>query len=84
MSESNLNRPDVTIIGGGVIGCWSAYYLNERGCAVTIVERDSIVSGASAGNCGYVCPSHVMPLCEPGAVDERIETKSHRIGRNDP
>jgi len=47
MSESNLNRPDVTIIGGGVIGCWSAYYLNE---------------------CGYVCPSHVMPLCEPGVV----------------
>ncbi|TWT94225.1 NAD(P)/FAD-dependent oxidoreductase [Neorhodopirellula pilleata] len=68
MNESNSYRPDVTVIGGGVIGCWAAHYLNQRGCTVTIVERDSIGSGASTGNCGYVCPSHVMPLCQPGAV----------------
>ncbi len=63
------NAPvDVIIIGGGVIGCWTAHYLIERGATVRIVERDTIGSGASFGNCGYISPSHVMPLCVPGAV----------------
>ncbi|QDV83357.1 NAD(P)/FAD-dependent oxidoreductase [Planctomycetes bacterium TBK1r] len=61
-------RSDVIIIGGGVIGCWTAWHLARAGCAVTVLERDRIGSGASSGNCGYICPGHVHPLCAPGAV----------------
>lgn len=56
------------VIGGGLIGCSSAYYLTQQGWEVTVVERDTIGSGASHGNCGYVCPSHAMPLAAPGVV----------------
>jgi D-amino-acid dehydrogenase len=56
------------VIGGGLIGCSSAYYLRLDGWDVTVLERDTIGSGASHGNCGYVCPSHAMPLAAPGVV----------------
>ena len=56
------------VIGGGLIGCASAYYLCRQGWSVTLLERQRIGSGASHGNCGYVCPSHAMPLSGPGVV----------------
>ncbi|MCA9139968.1 MAG: FAD-dependent oxidoreductase [Planctomycetales bacterium] len=67
-------RPNVIVVGGGVIGCWTAWHLLQRGCDVTLVERDTIGSGASSGNCGYICPSHVHPLCGPGAVINGLRT----------
>ena len=51
-----------------MIGCASAYYLVRQGWSVTLLERQHIGSGASHGNCGYVCPSHAMPLSGPGVV----------------
>lgn len=56
------------IIGGGVIGVACAYYLRERGCDVTLIDRGRIGGGCSHGNCGFVSPSHVLPLAVPGAV----------------
>lgn len=69
------------IIGGGVIGAASAYYLQRDGWDVTILERKSFGSGASHGNCGYVCPSHVLPLAEPGAVKSTLKAL---FARNSP
>lgn len=69
------------IIGGGVIGAASAYYLQRDGWDVTILERKSFGSGASHGNCGYVCPSHVLPLAEPGAVKSTLKAM---FARNSP
>ncbi len=60
------------VIGGGLVGCWSAWYLLQHGWNVTILERDRIGSGASHGNCGYVSPSHVMPLAGPGVVGKTL------------
>ena len=56
------------MIGGGLIGCSSAYYLSQLGWDVSLVERDTIGSGASHGNCGYVCPSHALPMAAPGML----------------
>jgi D-amino-acid dehydrogenase len=58
----------VVVIGGGVIGAACAYYLARSGRPVTIVERGAFGRGCSHGNCGLVCPSHVLPLAAPGAV----------------
>src|SRR5215510_7284713 len=56
------------VIGGGVIGAACAYYLSRRGLAVSIVEQNGFGSGCSHANCGYVCPSHVLPMAAPGAA----------------
>ena len=56
------------IVGGGVIGAFCAWYLTKAGRKVTIVDRQQFGSGCSHGNCGYVSPSHVLPLPRPGQL----------------
>ena len=70
--------PHVIVIGGGVIGACSAYYLARAGWRVTILDRGAFGRGASHANCGYVCPSHVLPLAAPGAVWSTLKTLFHR------
>ena len=68
------------VIGGGLVGCSSAYYLCRAGWSVTLLEREKIGSGASHGNCGYVCPSHAMPLSGPGVVAHTLPSLFKRDG----
>ena len=56
----------MVVVGGGVAGLCSAYYLAKRGAAVTVVESNRVGSGASAGNGGWLCPAQAGPLPEPG------------------
>lgn len=63
----------VVIVGGGVIGAACAYFLLKSGHRVTIVEQGEFGRGCSHGNCGYVCPSHVLPLAQPGAVRNALK-----------
>lgn len=45
---------DVVVIGGGVIGCATAYYLSLRGYRVTLFEKHEIAGGASGCNMGNI------------------------------
>jgi D-amino-acid dehydrogenase len=54
------------VIGGGVIGVTSAYYLCGDGWQVTLVERGDVCAGSSYGNAGLLVPSHILPLAAPG------------------
>lgn len=46
--------PDVVIVGGGIIGCASAYTLASAGLRVHVVERDHIGAHASGGAAGIL------------------------------
>lgn len=70
---SNTPR-QVIIIGGGVIGLACAHYLSKSGWRVIVLDRGQIGKGASHGNCGLVCPSHVLPLAEPGAITRTLKS----------
>src|SRR5260370_8315579 len=63
----------VVIIGGGVIGTACAHYLMKSGWHVTVIDRGQFGQGCSHGNCGLVCPSHVLPLAVPGAVGRTVK-----------
>lgn len=63
-----MTQTDVLVIGGGVIGVSTAYYLSQRGRQVTLVEQGEIAHGCSYGNAGLIVPSHATPLPEPGAL----------------
>ena len=56
------------VIGGGAIGCSTAYYLARAGWRVRLLDAGRIGRACSHGNCGFICPSHVLPLTVPGAV----------------
>lgn len=62
----------VVVIGGGVVGAMSAWYLSQAGCKVTIVDKDKFGAACSHGNCGYVSPSHVLPLTQPGVIKKTL------------
>jgi D-amino-acid dehydrogenase len=68
----------VIVVGGGVIGAACAYYLSKSGWQVTIVERGLFGKGCSHGNCGFVCPSHVLPLAAPGAIGMALKAMFRR------
>jgi D-amino-acid dehydrogenase len=71
----------VTIIGGGVIGLCSAYYLQKEGYEITIIERGDITDGCSFGNMGYMSPSHFIPLASPGIIAEGFK---HMLSSSSP
>jgi glycine oxidase len=52
---------DVVIIGGGVMGCATAYYLARRGISVTVFEQNTFGWGASGATAGVVGPLWHVP-----------------------
>ena len=64
---------NVIVIGGGIIGLSSAYYLQKAGHKVTVLDKSDFMDNCSYGNCGYVCPSHFIPLATPGIVRQGLK-----------
>lgn len=64
---------NIVIIGGGIIGLSSAYYLQKAGCKVSIIDQFDMTNGASFVNAGYISPSHVIPLSSPGMVSSGLK-----------
>jgi D-amino-acid dehydrogenase len=60
------------IIGGGIIGLFSAYYLLKAGWEVEILEQGDLSDNASFGNAGMIVPSHFIPLAAPGMIEQGI------------
>lgn len=63
----------ICIVGGGVIGLFSAYYLVQTGHEVTIVDQYNFDQGTSYGNAGMICPSHFTPLAAPGVIRQSLK-----------
>ncbi|HMR87048.1 MAG TPA: FAD-dependent oxidoreductase [Saprospiraceae bacterium] len=63
----------ITIIGAGVIGLTTAYYLQKEGNEVTIIDRGDGSNNCSFGNAGYISPSHFIPLASPGIVAQGLK-----------
>ncbi|RFU43921.1 D-amino acid dehydrogenase [Paraburkholderia sp. DHOC27] len=55
------------VLGGGVIGVATAFYLRAQGCDVTVIEREPDVALATSfGNAGVIAPGYVTPWAAPG------------------
>jgi D-amino-acid dehydrogenase len=63
----------VTIVGGGVVGLCTAYYLRKTGYEVTVIDRNDITTGCSFGNMGYISPSHFIPIASPGIISKGLK-----------
>ncbi len=61
------------IIGGGIIGLCTAYFLQKEGHQVTVIDQSNMDGGASYVNAGYISPSHFVPLSAPGVVKKGIQ-----------
>jgi len=67
------NRGTVVVIGAGIAGLASAYYLVRDGWEVKILEKNTLDNNCSYGNAGMIVPSHFTPLAAPGIVAQGIK-----------
>lgn len=64
---------EIIVIGGGIIGLCSAYYMRKAGHGVTVIDQSNLDEGASYVNAGYISPSHIIPLSAPGVVKKGLQ-----------
>lgn len=63
------------VIGAGVVGVTTAYYLAKNGHEVTVVERESEVAAlASGSNAGLIAPGHSFAWASPTAPRELLRS----------
>lgn len=58
----------VIVVGAGIVGLSTAWFLQERGIEVTVVDRAGVAAGASWGNAGWVAPALTIPLNQPATL----------------
>ena len=71
MSEL-ASQADAVVIGAGAVGLCAARSLQRRGREITVLAREPVGEGASAGNAGMVTPSHFVPLASPGVIAQGL------------
>jgi D-amino-acid dehydrogenase len=62
------------VIGAGIVGLASAYYLQRAGLKVSLIDQGEPGQACSFGNCGLICPSHILPLAMPGAPRKAVRS----------
>ena len=63
MSESSPT--EVVILGGGIVGCTTAYYLAREGVRATIIERDTVAGHSSGFALGGLNPLGGVGIPDP-------------------
>ncbi|WP_410050088.1 NAD(P)/FAD-dependent oxidoreductase [Actinomadura sp. CNU-125] len=58
----------VAVVGAGMVGLSTAWFLQEHGVDVTVFDRAGVAAGASWGNAGWLTPGLATPLPEPAVL----------------
>lgn len=58
----------VIVVGAGVVGLSTAWFLQERGVEVAVLDRTGVAADASWGNAGWLAPALTLPLPEPSVL----------------
>lgn len=64
---------EIAIVGGGISGICSAYYLHKSGHKVSVFDSNKIGLECSYGNAGLIVPSHFETLSNPGILKKGIK-----------
>ena len=71
----------VLVLGAGVIGVTSAYYLARKGYAVTVIDRQPAVGlETSFANAGQISPGYAAPWAGPGVPLKALKWLLQRHG----
>jgi D-amino-acid dehydrogenase len=68
------------VVGAGIVGLSTAWFLQERGVSVTVVDRVGVAAGASWGNAGWIAPSLSVPLNDPRMLRYALRSLSNSAG----
>ena len=56
-----MAKQRIIVVGGGIVGCMTAMALVQRGCSVTIVERN-VVAAQTSGEASWAGGGILLPL----------------------
>lgn len=70
---NTADKGKAIVIGGGIMGLTSAYYLMKSGWNVTLIDKGDLADNCSQGNAGMIVPSHFIPLAAPGMISKGIK-----------
>ncbi|WP_315973738.1 FAD-dependent oxidoreductase [Glutamicibacter sp. M10] len=71
---AGMTAPDhVVVVGAGFIGLSTAWYLQDAGVKVTVVDRGGVASGSSWGNAGWLTPALTLPIAEPSIFSNGLK-----------
>ena len=62
------NPQHVVVVGAGIVGLSTAWYLQEQGVTVTVLDSEGVAAGSSWGNAGWLAPALTLPLPEPAIL----------------
>jgi D-amino-acid dehydrogenase len=63
------------ILGGGIVGVTTAYYLGKEGHEVTLLEeKDGLGLEATAANAGVIAPGHAFAWASPRAPGQLVRS----------
>jgi D-amino-acid dehydrogenase len=69
VTASGLPVPQrVAVVGAGMVGLSTAWFLQERGVEVVVLDREGVAAGSSWGNAGWLTPGIATPLPEPAVL----------------
>jgi D-amino-acid dehydrogenase len=68
------------VVGAGIVGLSTAWFLQERGVSVTVFDREGVAAGASWGNAGWIAPSLSVPLNDPQMLRYALRSLPKRSG----
>jgi len=63
----------VVVVGAGMVGLATAWFLQAEGVRVTVVERESVAAGSSWGNAGWLAPALTLPLPDPAILGTGVK-----------
>ena len=79
MVDANLVGPrSAVVVGAGIVGLSTAWFLQERGVAVTVIDRVGVAAGASWGNAGWIAPALSVPLNDPRMLRYALRSLPNR------
>ncbi len=74
MRGTEKEEMKVIVLGGGVVGVSTAWYLAKAGVEVTVLERqDGVALETSFGNAGQISPGYSAPWAAPGIPTKAIK-----------
>ena len=79
MADVDRIRPrSAIVVGAGIVGLSTAWFLQERGVFVTVVDRTGVAAGASWGNAGWIAPALSVPLNDPRTLRYALRSLPNR------